>query len=40
MKKTLQERITEHPTDNTYSVTRVQLDNLLEKATREETVFS
>ena len=39
MKKTLQERITEHHTDNIYSVTRVQLDILLEKSTREETVF-
>ena len=39
MKKTLQERITEHHMDNIYSVTRVQLDSLLEKSTREETIF-
>ena len=39
MKKTLQEKITEHHTDNIYSVHRVQLDKLLQESVTEETIF-
>lgn len=39
MKKTLQEKITEHHTDNHYSVSRVQLDKLLQESTTEEIIF-
>lgn len=38
-KKTLQEKITEHHSDNKYSVSRVQLDKLLQDSTTEEIIF-
>lgn len=39
MKKTLQEKITEHHSDNIYSVRKHDLDNLLQNSTVEEVIF-
>lgn len=36
---TLQEKITEHHKDNIYSVTRTQLDELLQNSVTEESIF-
>lgn len=38
-KKTLQEKIAKHHTDNIYSVHRVQLDKLLQDSVTEEIIF-
>lgn len=39
MKKTLQEKITEHHTDNIYSVRKPDLDDILQNSTTEEVIF-